>query len=69
MRFIEKQTWVEQKKSYNGVKYHLYHYRLDDGSEVTSLEKFNVGDRVEHWFDHGWGIPKIRLYKEKRPKE
>ncbi len=63
-RYVKKQLRGESKTSYKGKAYIVYHYRLDDGSEVTSLQKFREGDRVEVWFDDAWGIPKMRLYDE-----
>jgi len=61
-RYIEKRLYSENKRNHADKKYILHHYMLDDGMEVTSLQEFNEGDRVECWFDDNWGIPKIKLY-------
>lgn len=63
-RYVKKQIRGERKTSFKGKTYIVFHYLLDDGSEVTSLQKFNAGDRVEVWFDDAWGIPKMKLYDE-----
>ena len=40
----------------------------DEGNEedITSLQTFKDGDRVETWFDDEWNRPKMRAYKETR---
>ena len=63
-RYVKKQVRAEKKTSAKSKSYILYHYELDDGSVVTSLQKFKTGDRVECWFDDAWGIPKMKLYDE-----
>lgn len=63
-RYVKKQTRAEKRTSYKGNQYIVYHYMLDDGQVVTSLQKFTAGDRVECWFDDAWGIPKMKLYDE-----
>jgi len=55
----------KQKRTGNGV-YYIYTYQLSDGLTVNTLREYKIGDRVEVWFDNGWNVPKIRLYKEKR---
>ena len=65
MRRVVKQTRAEKKTSAKGKSYILYSYELDDGSIVTSLQVFKPNDRVEAWFDEGWGIPKMRLHEPK----
>lgn len=63
-RYVKKQTRAEKRTSYKGKPYIVYHYMLDDGQVVTSLQKFTAGDRVVCWFDDAWGIPKMKLYDE-----
>ena len=65
MRKVIRQTRAEQKVSSKDKKYIVFSYELDDGSVVTSLQKFKPGDRVETWFDNAWGIPKMRLHEPK----
>ena len=62
-RFVKKLYLTQSEVSSKGKKYIVFHYVLDDGSKVTSLQKFNTGDRVETWFDDDWGIPKMKLYE------
>ena len=62
-RFVKKLYLTQSKVSSKGKKYIVFRYVLDDGSKVTSLQKFNTGDRVETWFDDDWGIPKMKLYE------
>jgi hypothetical protein len=49
-RYVTKRTWAERKSNHDGKSYILYHYLLDDGHRVTSLNKIEVGDRVEHFW-------------------
>jgi hypothetical protein len=37
----------------------VYEVVLDDGSEGTSMTKFEVGDKAKYIFDERWGVPKV----------
>lgn len=41
----------------------IYHVRLDDGTEGTSLDKFEVGDNAQAWFDDRFNKIKITNVK------
>lgn len=43
----------------------IYWYQLDDGSEVSSLNKIPVGDKVRHWFDQKYSKEKIGMICQK----
>ena len=37
----------------------VYHYQLNDGSEVTSLQEFAPNERVRTWYDDTYHMTKI----------
>lgn len=70
MKIVNRRTFYQTRMKADGSEYTLYTYELIDelGNKelVDSLQEFNKGDRVEHWYDHKYQKAKIRLYKEKR---
>ena len=66
MRKIKELVRKHKKTSSADKEYILYTYRLDDGSEVDTLQEFEVGERVEVWLDEKWDKAKLKKKGKKR---
>ena len=60
MRKITRLVRKQAKTSSADKEYTLYTYRLDDGSEVDTLQEFEVGEEVSVWFDDKYNKSKLR---------
>lgn len=56
----------KQVKAKDGNEYTLYWYELTSGDTVTSFTKYEINERVEHFWSKKYDAPRIRKYKEKR---
>lgn len=52
-----------KRKSKSDKDYDLYCYLLDDGTEVESVTKYDVGTPVTVWYDEQWDKLKIKPKK------
>ena len=66
-----KRLRMKQEKFTGTKEYTLYTYVVEDElgnvDDVDSLQVFEIGDRVELWFDSRYNKTKMRPYKPKRP--
>ena len=60
MRKIKELVRKHKKTSSADKEYILYTYRLDDGSEVDTLQEFEIGEECTVWFDDKYNKSKLR---------
>ena len=60
MRKIKELVRKQAKTSSADKEYILYTYRLDDGSEVDTLQEFEIGEDFTVWFDDKYNKSKLR---------
>lgn len=66
MRTVIKEMYRVEKVSKKGVKYTLYCYQLDDGTEVEMTSQYNIGERVMVWWDNVYLKPKLKRFKNEQ---
>jgi hypothetical protein len=62
---------VRREKRFNGKReYFVYIYRTNDEMgnvyEISSLDEYEIGARVEVWHDDKYNMLKMRPYRKKR---
>jgi hypothetical protein len=60
MRTVIELIGEQPRISKDKKSYTLYLYRLDDGSEVESVQEFEIGEKVTVWYDDKYDKTKLR---------
>lgn len=68
MRLVSRVIRTDKKAKPDGSEYVIYTYQLDDGHILTSLNKLEVGQRVEHFWSKKLDREVILPYGHKKDK-
>jgi hypothetical protein len=62
LKIINRRTFYQTRTKADGTEYTIYIYEVKNGHELieaTSLQEFEVGEKVRTWFDEKYNTAKV----------